>query len=334
MRRAATWFVLVSMLLLVPGARAERAADATRAAAAAADAARDAAVRGLVGAWGGRAVASPLGPMRFGFVFEKAADGRIAGTSVLNSETWFELSFARGADGRWTGEEAGGLEGIGVQRHHLVPVEAADGAEAGVFRWVTEGEPQLLRLDVAAHGNELSLKAWVRGALHADLALERLNEADARALAERFAAARRTPPGPGTSIADFAKATAAAAAAPDGPLARARAQAAAAPSDITAQLALARLLLNAIAADPMAGGPRYGFELKEVLEHAVTIEPPAPEAFEWLAGYYLNAPPIAGGSLDKAEAVAAKLAAFDAAAAARVRARIAAARSKDGTKTR
>ncbi len=325
MRRAATFLLLVSMLVLDPGARADRAADT----------ARDAAVRGLAGAWGGRATASPLGPMQFGFAFEKTADGRILGTSVLNSETWFELSFARGADGRWSGEEAGGLEGVGVQRHHLLP---ADAAEAGVFRWVTEGEPPLLRLDVAPHGDELSLKAWVRGALHAELALHRLNDADARALVERFAAARRTPPGPGTTIADFAKATAAAADAAerpaDDPLARARARAAAAPSDVAAQLALARLLRDAITADPMGGGPRYGFELKDVLEHAVTIEPPAPEAFEWLAGYYLNAPPIAGGSLDKAEAVAAKLAAFDAAGAARVRAKIAAARGRDGAKAR
>jgi len=89
---------------------------------------------------------------------------------------------------------------------------------------------------------------------------------------------------------------------------------AAEPSNAAARLTLARALGAAIDADP-ANGPRYAFEMLDSLTTAIALDPHLSEAYHWLVGYYLNAPPIAGGSIDKASEVAGRLAEFDAAGA-------------------
>ena len=75
-------------------------------------------------------------------------------------------------------------------------------------------------------------------------------------------------------------------------------------------MTLARRLSQAIQRDP-ASGPMYAFELLQTLQKTVAIDPRHTEAYQYLVGYYLNAPPIAGGSVDKAEEAAKKVAAFD-----------------------
>ena len=44
---------------------------------------------------------------------------------------------------------------------------------------------------------------------------------------------------------------------------------------------------------------------------AADLDPAMPDTYPWLVGYYLNTPPIAGGSLDEAERFARKLAELD-----------------------
>jgi len=82
------------------------------------------------------------------------------------------------------------------------------------------------------------------------------------------------------------------------------------PDDAEQHLALARALGAAIEADA-ANGPRYAFEMRTALERAIELDPELVEAYHWLVGYYLNAPPIAGGSIEAAEATARRLEALD-----------------------
>ena len=53
------------------------------------------------------------------------------------------------------------------------------------------------------------------------------------------------------------------------------------------------------------------FELLRTLNRVVELDPRRAEAYHYLVGYYLNAPPIAGGSVQKAEEYARTLASFD-----------------------
>ncbi len=60
------------------------------------------------------------------------------------------------------------------------------------------------------------------------------------------------------------------------------------------------------------------------LTKAVELDPHLAEAYHWLVGYYLNAPPIAGGSVAKASEIAQRLAEFDPTGAQELFAQIAA----------
>jgi hypothetical protein len=100
--------------------------------------------------------------------------------------------------------------------------------------------------------------------------------------------------------------------APADPIEIAREAVAAGPEDARAHMRLARELAAAIQADPMNKGPLYSFEMLRALEKTVELDPTLIEAYRYLVGFYLNAPPIAGGSVEKAEETARKLAEHDA----------------------
>ena len=72
---------------------------------------------------------------------------------------------------------------------------------------------------------------------------------------------------------------------------------------------------SAINSDPM-NGPLYAGEMYKSLKKSIELDPQLTEAYHWLVGYYLNAPPIAGGSVALAEETARQLAEFDAEGAA------------------
>lgn len=311
--------------LTPPAAAAPPAtAAATTTAPTATAAARERLVHALPGGWVGRDNETPFGRLDWAFVFEKQEDGRLAAQTVLNSETWFEIAFHRAADGRWLLEQTGAMEGLGKQSGTLVPVDDPSLPE-GVLRWAAQPDPTYLTVDAALVSPErLSMKVRVRGRDHAEFSLDRVPDAQAAALAAEFRRLRTVPPGPGRDAAALAARGAGACCegagraghpAPDGAgepraIARARAALAAAPGDATALTGLARTLVDTIQAEP-ASAPRYAFELLATLEKAVAFEPPPVEALHMLTGYYVNAPAIAGGSLDKAEATARRLASFD-----------------------
>jgi hypothetical protein len=95
------------------------------------------------------------------------------------------------------------------------------------------------------------------------------------------------------------------------PIAAARKSVAANADDGNAHLQLAQALGTAMQKDP-ALGMQYAGDMLNSLKKAIELDPSLTEAYEWLAGYYLNAPPIAGGSVVEAEKVARQLLEIDA----------------------
>lgn len=86
------------------------------------------------------------------------------------------------------------------------------------------------------------------------------------------------------------------------------------PTSAPARLALGKAIGEVLRADPMQG-VRFAAEMLDSLKQAIELDPMLVEAYHWLAGYYLNAPPIAGGSVDLAEQTVSKLAEIDPASA-------------------
>jgi tetratricopeptide (TPR) repeat protein len=238
-----------------------------------------------------------MGRIPFAMLFEKQEDGSYVSHSALNRETWIRLRFFQEDDGRWLLEEAGGLEGLGARGSVLVPAEGDD----NIQRWISSDDPRYLRVEMAVEEETLYMKVIIRGKEHAQLNLTRLPEDQLPALRREFAeAAERLPQE--ESIHDYANVDEVPAA-----IREARQSVAADPEDAGARLDLAAALGEVIQADSATMGPRYAGEMLQSLLQAVELDPDRPEAYQWLAGYYLNAPPIAGGSLEKAEQAARKL---------------------------
>lgn len=101
----------------------------------------------------------------------------------------------------------------------------------------------------------------------------------------------------------------------------ARAAVAADNKDARAHLQLGQAIGAVLQADPMQG-VAYAAEMLKALQTALDLDPEMPEAYHWLAGYYLNAPPIAGGSVDRAKEIARRLAKIDSDEGARLLAQI------------
>lgn len=95
------------------------------------------------------------------------------------------------------------------------------------------------------------------------------------------------------------------------PIATAREAVVANADDGKTHLQLAQALGMAIQKNP-ALGVQYADDMLSSLKKAIQLDPSLTEAYEWLAGYYVNAPPIAGGSLVEAEKVARQLIEVDA----------------------
>jgi hypothetical protein len=280
----------------------------------------DAFVASLEGGWAGQDNVTPMGTMPFAVLFERQEDGGLHSHSALNRETFIDLRFAKDERGRWILHERAGLEGSGVQAYSLAPA----GLAGGLRRWAYEPDPEFLTIDVGVEGDTMSMNVRLRGRDHVQFKLARLPEAAVPELKRQMTlAAGRSPQevsiaqavgrSPRTEAAD--------------PVAAARRAVTENPADGRARLKLARALGAEIRRDSAANGPRYAFEMLEALQKAVELDPRLVEAYHWLAGYYLEAPPIAGGSLDKAEEVARRLAELDPESARALRSRIEARRS-------
>lgn len=265
----------------------------------------------LEGGWSGTGNATPMGPMPVSVLFDRQADGSLRSRTSLNRETYFELWFSQAQDGRWMLYEEAGMEGLGVQAYTLGPA----GSTGDGYRWVYEPDPEFLTVDVAVADDRMVLDVRLRGEPHVLFELDRVPAADLPEMRRGEAVQACQSPEEGISLAELMTAGAAAgggdaAEAGSDPIASARRAVVERPTDGRAHLDLARALGNVINENP-ATGPRYAHEMLTSLQKAIELEPDLTEAYHWLVGYYLNAPPIAGGSLERAEEAAGELSRLD-----------------------
>ena len=262
----------------------------------------DAWISGLEGGWHGEDNMTPMGRMPFVMLFEREADGSLHSRSALNRETWIDIRFHQGPDGRWLLDESAGMEGLGVQRYTLEPADVP----GDLRRWVWPQDPGFLSIDVALVGERMLMDVQLRGENHARYDLQRLPAEALPELKQQLAQAEQLSPDE-QSIHQFIDEN-------DGTpqsIRQARGAVAADPTSARAHLELGMVIGQLLQSDPINMGPRYAAEMLKALQTAVELNPSIPEAYHWLAGYYLNAPPIAGGSMDKAEQLARRLAEFD-----------------------
>lgn len=281
-------------------------------------------VTALEGGWTGTDNDTPFGKMPFAALFEWQEDGSLYSHSPLNRDTWIDLRFARDADGRWILHQAASMEGLGTQRHSLAP--SGERTADGLQRFVYEPDPGFLTIDLGVEDELLKMDVALRGKPHVAFRLARLPRAGWAELKREMQTQGELSPEEGVSILEVVSSPPPSLGAPVGdsdPIAAARAAVAAAPASAEARLALARELGAAINRDP-ANGPRFAFEMLAALQKAVELDPRLTAAYHGLVGYYLSAPPIAGGSVAKAEETARRLAEFDPAGGAELLARIAA----------
>lgn len=216
------------------------------------------------------------------------------------------------------------MEGLGTQRHSLAP--SGERTAGGLHRFVYEPDPGYLTIDLGVEDELLKMDVALRGKPHVAFRLARLPRAGWAELKREMQTQGELSPEEGVSILEVVSSPPPSLGAPVGdsdPIAAARAAVAAAPASAEARLALARELGAAINRDP-ANGPRFAFEMLAALQKAVELDPRLTAAYHGLVGYYLSAPPIAGGSVAKAEETARRLAEFDPAGGAELLARIAA----------
>jgi hypothetical protein len=277
----------------------------------------DAFIASLEGGWAGEENMTPFGKMPFAALFARQDDGSLHSRSPLNSETYIDLHFEKDDTGRWILHEEAGMEGMGHQSYTLIPAEG----ENGSYRWIYEERPDFLTIDVGLEDETMLMAVTLRGKEHVRFALNRLSDDETASLRQEFLTAAQTPPGEGNSIRDVVErfptmdGNEAHSAAADDPISQTRQALRKSPDDANAHLALAKALGAAINSDPM-NGPVYAGEMYRALKTSIDLDPRLTEAYHWLVGYYLNAPPIAGGSVELAEETARQLAEFDAEGAA------------------
>ena len=297
LRRAA--LIVSALAMLVPLAVASPA-DAIR---------EDAWMSGIEGGWVGDNNSTPLGRMGFAMLFERESDGSYHSHSAMSQDTWIDLRFFKGEGGVWLLEQRAALEGMGEQGSVLVPVAGTGDRR----RWVDPERPDFLAVDLGLSEDELLMDVTLRGHSHAQFKLQRVREsAELENLRSGFAAARKRTK-QDVSIFQFASSS-------DVPAAiqKARQAVAERPEDAGAHIDLSQALIDVITADPSQGA-MYAGELLSTLKQAKQLDPQRPEAYEGLIGYYVSAPPIAGGSIAKAKELLAELVALDPARGAAMR---------------
>lgn len=276
-------------------------------------------VNALEGGWVGNDNDTPFGKMGFATLFEWQEDGSLSSFSPLNSETYINLRFARDESGRWMLHEEAAMEGLGVQKYSLAPT--ATPTDEGLRRWVWEEDPDYLAIDVGVEARTMVMNVTLLGRPHIAFRLDkRPRESWAEMKRDMLARAELSPDeglsilevvsSPPASLGALAKTDTGTDTEPADPIDAAREAVAAAPESAEARVALAMQLRAAISENP-ANGPRYAFEMLDSLKTAIELDPRQSAAYHGLVGYYLNAPPIAGGSVEKAEETARLLAEFD-----------------------
>ncbi|MCP4205104.1 MAG: hypothetical protein GY769_24610 [bacterium] len=316
-----TWIgrlLLAAVALTAPYALPGATLMAASPPAPAPETAVDGFIASLEGGWVGDDNDTPFGKMPFAVLFEWTEDGRLHSRSSLNRDTYIDLRFEKDDNGRWLLHEEAAMEELGVQRYSLVPAPVNGDSESR--RWIWEQDPDFLTIDVGLSGKTMSLDVVLRGKPHVAFRLDKQPREAWAEIKRRILARAELSPTEGDSIAEVVSsppphlATASAEETPfesaDDPIELARLAVAESPQEANARLALGRALGQAIRENP-ADGPRYAFEMLSSLQAAVALDPGLAEAYHYLVGYYLTAPPIAGGSVDKAEEAARALSELD-----------------------
>ncbi len=259
----------------------------------------DAMVARFAGAWAGGDTPTPFGHIDFALDFVWQDDGSLRAFTPLSRETWVELRFQKDAGGTWLLHESASLAGLGVQGYTMHPVRLA----ADTLHYAYMKDPKFLSCEMAVTDRGLYMAVIVREEEHVRFLLARIEGEDAAALRRDLAdTATRS------GADDIEKLRQTGASTDPVEIGNARAKARIRPEDPQAQLELARSLGAHIDAVPLQTRALYAQEMLAALERAVRLDPSFADARYGLAQYYLQAPPIAGGSVEAAEAQAVALA--------------------------
>lgn len=273
----------------------------------------DALVHAFEGVWLGENNPSPFGPISFAMDFQRQADGSLKSHSALSQGTYIQLHLAKSDKGIWLLHDTASLSGLGEMSHTMHPVRVA--SDTLYFAYLED--PQYLSCELTANATTLHMLVRVRGEEHVRFLLTRQEGEAAAAVRNAMEAAR-------TRAADGDIATLERAGASSDPIeiANARQHTRIQPQDARAHLELANAIAEAIeSASPDKMIP-YATEMLGSYRRAVELDPKLPDARFGLAQYYLNAPPIAGGSIELAGAEAEALARLDSPFAEIVRAQV------------
>ena len=257
----------------------------------------DAHIARFEGTWLGQDNPSPFGPISFAMDFRRETDGSLRSHTPLSRDTWVDLRLRQNENGQWVMDESAALAGIGVQEYTLHPVRAA----GDTLEWAYLNSPRYLTVRTAVRTNQLYMLVLLRGEPHVEFHLERVRDAEATTVRAALQNARQRSGEGDLALLQEAGASGASGTAEDPVRVRnARARVLAAPNDARTHLQLASALAEVIESAPPTKVPNYAIEMLGGFRKAVELEPTIAEARFGLAQYYLNAPPIAGGSLDDA----------------------------------
>jgi hypothetical protein len=256
------------------------------------------------GTWLGHDNPSPFGPIPFAMDFRWEEDGSLHSHSAMSQETWVDLRLRKDDNDLWVMDESASLAGMGVQEYTLHPVRAA----GDTLEWAYLKSPWFLTLRTAVGPDELYMLVLLRGDEHVEFRLPRVVGDEAAAVRAEMEKSRERSGEDDVALLKQAGESGDPGGADDPVTIRnARARVKAAPDDAGTHLQLAAALAEVIESAPPAKVPTYAFEMLGGFRKAAELEPTLTEAHFGLAQYYLNAPPIAGGSLDEAAKEAAVL---------------------------
>lgn len=256
------------------------------------------------GTWLGHDNPSPFGPISFAMDFRWEEDGSLHSRSAMSHETWVDLRLRKDTNDLWVLDESASLAGLGVQEYTLHPVSVA----GDTLEWAHLKSPWYLTVRTAVSADELYMLVLLRGKEHVQFRLQRVEGDEALAVRAEMDAARQRTGQDDVALLKHAGASGETGGADDPvEIRNARARVKAEPGDASAHLQLAEALAEIIETAPPAKVPGYAMEMLGGFRKAVELEPTSTEAHFGLAQYYLNAPPIAGGSLDEAAREAAVL---------------------------
>jgi hypothetical protein len=258
----------------------------------------DAQIAAFEGVWAGEENFTPLGPMSFALDFRWEEDGTLHSHTAMSSETWVDLRFHKDEGGAWLLTESASLAGTGEQKYTMHPVRAT----GDTLYYAYAEDPEFLSCVMAADGDALYMRVNLRGQEHTRFLLSRLTGTEASALREELEA-NRTRSGEG----DWDEIRGAAEGEDPVELRNARIRVKSDPENPQVHLALVGALRQAMEKATGMTMASYAQEMYTALQTAVELDPTLPDAHYGLAQYYLNAPPIAGGSLESAGVEAEKL---------------------------